>query len=161
MKELNKLIISVVGGLALLMPSTASLAQTFPKVYVYGEADDADNVSCSATHKSAVATVQAALRSNGIEVEYNDAAYPYMSAYVNVTVVKPANICAVSWEINFQNFQSIDDEFLQRPFFTKIVYCDKSGIFTGSASEVYSNLLLSFRDKTNECVSSYYEKIKK
>ena len=83
-----------------------------------------------------------------------------MAAYVNITVVKPANICAVSWSISFQNFQSIDDEFLQRPFFTKIVYCENSGILTGSASEVYSGLLLAFRDKTNECVSEYYEKIK-
>ena len=161
MGKLNKLIISIVAGLAFLMPSTALRAQTFPKVYVFGESDDADNVSCSATHKSAIATVQAALRSNNIEIEYSSDAYSYMQAYVNVVVVKPSNICAISWSFSLQNNQYIEDQFLKKSLFTKIVYCTKGGIFTGSASQVYSDLLLVMKDMTNECVSSYYENIKK
>lgn len=160
MRKLSKLMISVVGGLAFLMPNTALRAQTFPKVYVYGESDDADNISCSASHKSAVATVQAALRSNGIEITYNAKDDSYMQAYINVTVVKPSGICAVSWSIKFQNYQYILDEFSKKFIFADVVYCSKSGILTGSPSQVYSDLLLSVRDKTNECVSRYYEKIK-
>lgn len=160
MRKLNKLIISVVGGLALLMPSTTVRAQTFPKVYVFSEADDADNISCSALNRSAVAAVQAALRNNGVEIEYRSDVYPAMRAYVNVTVVKPSNICAVSWSLSFQNNQDIEDEFLGRPFFAKIVYCRKGGIFTGSESYVYSNVLLEMKDATNACVSKYYEDIK-
>ena len=160
LNKLNKLIISVIGGFALLMPNTALRAQTFPKVYVFGESDDADNFSCSETHKSTVATVQAALRSNNIEIEYDTDAYSYMAAYVNLTVVKPSNICVVNWSLILQNYQYIEDEFLQKSLFLKVVYCDIGGIFTGSASEVYSDLLLAMKDATNQCVSKYYEKIK-
>lgn len=160
MRKLNKLIISVVGGLALLMPNTILQAQTFPKVYVFSEDDEADNISCSVSHKSAVSTVQAALRNNGIQIEYSSDD-SVMRAYVNVGAINLSNGCAVNWSLIFQNYQYVDDEFLKRPFFATIVYCKKGGILTGSASEVYSGLLLYFRDKTNECVSEYYENIKK
>jgi hypothetical protein len=161
MRKLNKLMISVIGGLAFLMPNTALRAQTFPKVYVYGESDDADNISCSASHKSAVSAVQAALRSNGVDITYNQSDFPYMQAYVNVTAVKPADICAVSWSIRFKNNQFLFDEFAKKDIFASVVYCSNGGIITGSNSHIYSSILNNMRDATNECVSTYYETISK
>jgi hypothetical protein len=160
MGKLNKLIILIVGCLAFLIPHTALRAQTFPKVYVYGENDDADNISCSASHKSAVAAVQAALRGNNIEIEYSDSANSNIKAYVNIVVVKPSNICSAFFSLKLQHYQYIEYDYNKKVFFATVLHCDKGSIVTGSASHVYSSILLGMKDMTNECISTYYENMK-
>lgn len=157
----KKVFLSFITGVTFLIQPTLLEAQTFPDVYVFSEKDDAENTACSASQASAVAAVQAALRSNNIRVENSEKAYSYMQAYVTVNAIKLSNICAATFDLKLQNYQKVKDEYTQKDIFTTVLYCKKSSIVTGATSYIYTTMLDSYKDMTNQCISEYYEQISK
>lgn len=155
----KRVFLPFITGATFLIQPTVSQAQTFPKVFVYSEKDDADNTACSASHSSAVAAVQAALRSSNIGVETTAETLSYMQAYVTVTVVKLSNICAATFNLKFQNYQKIVDQYTQKEIYLTVVHCEKSSIVTGGTSYLYTTMLNSYKDMANQCISQYYKQI--
>ncbi len=141
--------------LLVICANSAARAQNLPPVYVFGEADSAENRLCSASHDTAIATVQAALRANNVRVVNKDKSMTAISAYVNVNAIKIASHCAIHISLELKNFQFVEDEFLKKIIFASVTYCTKGYTVTGMPYSIYSALLDNLKDMTNQCVSKY------
>lgn len=140
----------------LLQLSSMATAQTYPEFHVFGEKDDSDNTECRASNVSAVAAVEAALRNNRIVITSKKFGKNVVSAYVNIIALQNNNgTCHVSYSLQLYDMLFTTDNFTQKIFIGKVVFCDRGALASGSPQHVYSEMQSTLPDFANQCVTEY------
>ncbi|MEQ1782254.1 MAG: hypothetical protein ABMA14_12895 [Hyphomonadaceae bacterium] len=134
-----------------LSPMGAAYGQGLSNAYVFGEADDSDNTSCRAEHRSAVASVEAALRYNGIKISDDTA---NTTVYVNLAAVQlSSGICAIALELRFTEYAFLSNLTVVQPQVMNVLLCNKHGVLTGSPTGIQSRVNDMLRDAVDRCIS--------
>src|SRR5579862_4489447 len=140
-------------AVCLLSTLPARADEAIKEAYVFSELVGSDGIHCGVAQEALVAYAQAALRQNGIKIDYS-ASPDIISVYLNVTSVRSGDFCASHVRTTFEIYADGQLPLTKKKYrLASIVLCDRGGIFTGSNYNLLPRIGQEIQLDVDQCVS--------
>ena len=155
---MNKLMRAALAAIALAALAPAAEARVrLEGIYVYSEAAEPTEASCSLSRANLIPVVQAAMRAKGIPA-VSSGKDADLHAYVMLSVLKVGDVCSVYYGLQFYISGSVLYGQAKKRVYGLLELCNESGLMTGAAVGLQDRVARELGDYAEFCIDKAEKK---